>query len=103
MATQWTYFHLKEGVGAPCAGQVNLKEVLTLWVSRVKSVSDGNFGADPPIGSKKQPCQNHYLYIGLGYPWAGQVNTDDPLAEALTLDKSECPVNLGVELPTGSN
>lgn len=44
--------HLKLGRGDACAGHVSLSGLPSLWVSLVRSVSDGNFGADPPTGSE---------------------------------------------------
>ena len=44
--------NLNDGVGDPCAGQVKLAGFSFSLFNVDTSLSDGNFGADPPTGSK---------------------------------------------------
>ena len=68
-------------------------------------MSEENFGADPPMGSKKMYLvekQYIYLKLGVGAPWAGQVseNGEDCLAsDVMILEMTDI---WGAEATNGS-
>ena len=102
--------NLNSGTGAPWAGHLSLSLASTGWVVLVRSVSDGNLGAEPPTGSEYKPemgiisiLTSTYLNAGLGDPCAGQViSALDPTVFE-TRERSDWPENLGAEWPTGSD
>ena len=87
-------------MGDPWAGQCNDIDKLCFLVIPVISVSEENFGADPPMGSKKMHFvekQYIYLKLGVGVPWAGQVseNGEDCFASDVMILETIVRNNIG--------
>lgn len=94
---------LNAGVGDPCAAQDKLNGSLKVLLIVELDCSTGNFGADPPTGSRIIfIVLQTDLNAGTGDPWAGQEREKGWTTERSKVRPLISIENLGAEPPTGS-